>query len=107
MAFESVDMDGSGDLDADELYVIMEEVSKQMGIKTPSAEDLNAIIRELDSSGDNKIDKEEFHQLIMMILSKMVEIEEEYQKKVNLDIQQDIKKKKEAEEKENPNCCYH
>ena len=83
IAFDACDNDGSGDLDQEELHVIMMEVSKQMGVTPPSAEDLAQILKELDESNDGKIDKEEFHALVMMVLGKMLELEEDFQEKTN------------------------
>ena len=56
MAFDAVDIDGSGDLDASEIYTIIEAASRQLNLKAPSAEDINNIIMELDDSKDGKID---------------------------------------------------
>ena len=78
IAFDAVDLDGSGDLDQEELHMIMEEVSKQMGVTPPSQEDLALILKELDESNDGKIDKEEFHDLVMLVFGKMLELEEEF-----------------------------
>ena len=77
-AFDAVDADGSGDLDQDELHLIMHEVSKQMGVTPPTQDDLAAILKELDETADGKIDKDEFHSLIMMVLGKMLELEEDF-----------------------------
>lgn len=83
LAFEAIDQDGSGDLDADELSTIMTEISTQIGVKPPSIEDIKAILKILDDSEDGKVDKDEFFKLIMMILTKMVQLEDEFTTKVN------------------------
>ena len=79
MAFDAVDDDGSGTLDQAELSQIMQEVSKNMGVTPPTDEDLKTILRQLDDDFDGVIDKGEFVGLIMLVIGKMLETEEEMQ----------------------------
>jgi hypothetical protein len=44
MAFEAMDIDGSGGLDIDELKVIMDKVADQLGILGPTTNDLENIL---------------------------------------------------------------
>lgn len=48
LAFEAVDDDGSGNLDKQELGVVLKEVAIKMGITPPSDNDVQAVLQELD-----------------------------------------------------------
>ena len=86
LAFDAIDDDGSGGLDQDEISKIMQEVSKKMGVTAPTEEDLSAFLRELDEDFDGVVDKGEFLQLVMLVIGKMLETEEELQEKINQEI---------------------
>ena len=77
MAFDTVDEDGSGDLDHIELSKIMQQVSIEMGVNPPSEDDLKQILKELDDDYDGLVSKSEFLQLVMMVIGKMLESEED------------------------------
>ena len=72
IAFDSMDKDGSGGLDVDELKVVMDRVAEQLGIAGPNSEDLDSILYELDENFDGVISKKEFLNLIKMILKMML-----------------------------------
>mmetsp|Transcript_21393 Transcript_21393/g.24586 ORF Transcript_21393/g.24586 Transcript_21393/m.24586 type:complete len:94 (+) Transcript_21393:131-412(+) len=82
-AFEAVDVDNSGDLDKEELTHIMQTVAYDMNVKQPSESDVEAVLREVDDDYNEKVDKEEFVQLIERVLMKLLESEEELQKTIN------------------------
>ena len=44
MAFDSMDLDGSGGLDINELKVIMDRVAEQLGITGPTEADLETML---------------------------------------------------------------
>uniref|UniRef100_A0A7S3FWP8 EF-hand domain-containing protein n=1 Tax=Strombidium rassoulzadegani TaxID=1082188 RepID=A0A7S3FWP8_9SPIT len=92
LAFDAVDDDGSGGLDQKEIAEIMREVAIKMDLTPPTEEDLSAILAELDEDFDGVVDKNEFLNLIMLVISKMLESEEELQEKVNEDIKSQLKK---------------
>ena len=48
-----------------------------MGVKPPTHEDLESILETLDDDFDGIVDKEEFLSLFMLVLGKMLEVEEE------------------------------
>ena len=93
LAFDAIDDDGSGGLDKSEIAKIMEEVSKNMGVTAPTDEDLDAFLRELDDDFDGNIDKGEFLNLVMLVIGKMLETEEELQEKINQEIRNENKHK--------------
>ena len=60
MAFDTLDKDGSGDLEQHELSILMNNVAINMGVTPPTDEDLNSILEELDEDFDGKVSKAEF-----------------------------------------------
>ena len=85
-AFEALDKDGSGDLDQDEIGFIMNDVANHMKVKPPSRDELRTILTELDNDYDGKVDRNEFNQLLMLVIKRMIETEMEIQEKVNSEI---------------------
>ena len=77
LAFDTIDDDGSGGLDQCEIAGIMETVANSMGVLPPSEEDLGCILRELDDDFDGSVSKEEFCSLVMLVIGKMLETEED------------------------------
>jgi hypothetical protein len=51
-----------------------------MNINPPSDNDVAAVLQELDQDDDCQVSKEEFVHLILQVLRKMKESEEEFQK---------------------------
>ena len=83
MAFEAVDADGSGQLDKQELGEVLRDVARQMNINPPSDNDVAAVLQELDQDDDAQVSKDEFVHLILQVLRKMKESEEEFQKSLS------------------------
>ena len=83
MAFDAVDTDGSGFLEKDELAEVMRSVASDMKVKAPTDGDIEAVLRELDEDYDEKVSRDEFVVLIIQVLRKMLESEEELQKNIN------------------------
>ena len=54
-----------------------------MGVTPPTEADLEAILSQLDEDFDGKVDKDEFLQLVMLVIGKMLESEEELQETIN------------------------
>ena len=52
MAFDSVDVDGSGKIDMDELKETLKDCAKDMGIPIPTSKDVEDILFELDQNND-------------------------------------------------------
>ena len=73
LAFDSVDTDKSGQIDAQELEKIMSQISKDMGTEPPSKTDVMEVLEYLDEDGSGKISFDEFKQLIKDVLTSMVE----------------------------------
>ena len=68
LAFDLVDKDNSSFLDANEITIMIEGVAKAMGVEPPTTQDVKNILKCLDSDGDGRVDKNEFVDLIMMVL---------------------------------------
>ena len=73
VAFESVDTDKSGQIDNKELSMIMEGISKDLGVDPPSKEEINEVLQHLDTDKSGKIDFDEFVVLIKDVLTAMSE----------------------------------
>ena len=54
-----------------------------MGVAAPTQEDLHAILVTLDDDGNGDVGKDEFLSLIMLVLEKMIEAEQEVQENEN------------------------
>ena len=81
MAFESMDEDGSGGLDVNELKVIMDKVAEQLNITGPTTADLETMLAKLDDDFDGIVSKDEFLELIKLILKMMLKLEDEVLRK--------------------------
>tara|TARA_B110000285_G_C14752812_1_gene435978 strand:+ start:261 stop:518 length:258 start_codon:yes stop_codon:yes gene_type:complete len=68
MAFDAVDHDGSGEIEAPELAEMMSEVAVEMGlgVNTVTEGDVIAIMNVLDENSDGIIDKSEFLNYLML-----------------------------------------
>ena len=73
VAFDSVDTDGSGLIDQEELQKVMAQISQDMGAEPPSKEDVKEVLDHLDTDHSGQIDFEEFSQLIKDVLAAMIE----------------------------------
>ena len=73
IAFQSVDIDGSGNIEQPELEKIMAQICMDMGAEIPSKEDVQEVLDDLDSDGNKTIDKDEFKVFIRDILKGMIE----------------------------------
>ena len=83
MAFDAVDIDGNGALDKEELTEVMRNVASEMKVKAPTDGDIEAVLRELDEDFDGNVSKDEFMALIVQVLRKMLESEEDLQNSIN------------------------
>jgi calmodulin len=61
--FKIVDSDGSGFLDKVELEEVLIRITNDMGLETPSHEDVEEVLRLVDENGDGKLSKEEYNLL--------------------------------------------
>ena len=48
-----------------------------MGVQPPTEDDLEAVLATLDENFDGQVDKSEFLNLFMLVIGKMLEMEEE------------------------------
>ncbi len=76
VAFDSVDTDRSGQIDALELEKVMSQIASDMGAEAPSKEDVAEVLEHLDTDKSGKISFEEFKVLIKDVLECMLEDEE-------------------------------
>ena len=75
LAFQAVDADGSNDLDQEELMNVMKEVAQEMKVTPPTKDDITAVLQQLDEDSDYHVSKEEFLNLIILVLTKMLDSE--------------------------------
>ena len=71
-AFDSVDTDGSGQIDQEELTKVMQQISGDLGTEPPTKEDVLEVLKHLDTDKSGKIDFNEFIVLIRDVLKAMV-----------------------------------
>ena len=72
-AFDSVDTDLSGFIDALELEKVMNQIAQDMGAEPPTKEDVQEVLEHLDGDGSGKIGFSEFNVLIRDVLSAMLD----------------------------------
>ena len=53
----------------------MKEVAQEMRVNPPTENDIDFMLKELDENSDGQVSKEEFLQLIVLVLGKMLESE--------------------------------
>ena len=70
--FNSVDEDGSGEIDASELKVAMAQFAAQAVIKQPTDEQVEKVLIDLDTDKNGTIDVYEFKVLIKRVLQAAV-----------------------------------
>jgi Ca2+-binding EF-hand superfamily protein len=73
IAFDSVDTDKSGLIDANELEKIMVQIAVDMGADPPTKEDVVEVMEHLDEDKSGKIDFNEFKVLIRDVLEAMLD----------------------------------
>ena len=56
VAFDSVDVDKSGQIDGEELEKVMIQIASDMGAEPPSKEDVLEVLQHLDTDRSGKID---------------------------------------------------
>ena len=81
LAFVACDNDNSNSLDQEELSAVMKEVAHIMKITPPTKDDITSVLEQLDENNDFTVSKDEFYQLIILVLGKMLESEQELQDK--------------------------
>jgi len=73
VAFDSVDTDKSGQIDAQELEKVMVQIATDMGADPPTKEDVMEVLEHLDEDKSGKIDFDEFKVLIRDVLEAMLD----------------------------------
>ena len=73
VAFDSVDTDKSGTIDAAELEKVMIQIATDMGADPPTKEDVAEVLDHLDTDKSGKIDFNEFKILIRDVLEAMLD----------------------------------
>ena len=76
VAFDTVDSDNSGYLEPDEIEAVMVNIARDIGVDTPTKEEVEEILSELDSNADGRISLAEFEVLIEQVLVIMAQSEE-------------------------------
>jgi len=72
-AFDSVDTDRSGQIDAEELEKVMKMMANDMSYDPPSTDEILEVFNNLDTDNSGKIDFLEFKTLIKDVLEVMIE----------------------------------
>ncbi|MGY0218689.1 EF-hand domain-containing protein [Endozoicomonadaceae bacterium StTr2] len=71
VAFDSVDVDGSGFIDKTELRTMMTQIARDANLPEPSSSDAQEVLDHLDQSGDAKLSLHEFKVLVKQMLEVM------------------------------------
>ena len=86
LAFEKIDVDGSGFLEMKELETIMLRISADMGVEPPKQQDIEEVFKSLDKDNNGTIDYNEFALLIKNILLSLIKNEEGDEHEEDIDI---------------------
>lgn len=70
-AFNKVDIDGNGYLDRGEFEQVLVQIAKQIGVDSPTREEVDDILDEIDENGDNRISRDQFTKLIEKVFQMM------------------------------------
>ena len=54
---------------------VMKEVAQEMKVTPPTKDDITAVLQQLDENSDYHVSKEEFLNLIILVLTKMLDSE--------------------------------
>jgi Ca2+-binding EF-hand superfamily protein len=72
VAMKTVDTDGSGYVDKEELANIMRQVALDVGDDLPTEQDSEEVFKEFDKDCDGKINFEEFKEIIVRVLKNIL-----------------------------------
>lgn len=73
IVFSSVDKDGSGLIDHKELYLVIQSIYEDLGLKMPSNKDIKDVFTLLDRNKSGTINIREFKILIKCFLEYLAE----------------------------------
>ena len=73
IAFDSVDITKSGEIDENDLGKVLVDIAKSLGGDPPTQEDINEVMKHLDADRSGTIDLNEFTLLIKDVLYAMLE----------------------------------
>ena len=68
--FGEADIDSNGTIDASEFAKHMKGVYENIGLSSPSDDDIQKYMGELDTNKDGKLDKDEFKTYVVNMLKK-------------------------------------
>ena len=75
-AFDSVDIDGSGQIESSEIAGLLVQISEDRGANPPSPSDVAALLKDLDTDKSGAVSFDEFKVLIREVLEARVEEQE-------------------------------
>jgi Ca2+-binding EF-hand superfamily protein len=65
--FDKYDLNKNGIIEFEELKILMTDVSKEIGIPSPTEEDVERVMQDTDINRDQRISREEFTQLFKIL----------------------------------------
>ena len=68
--FKTIDVDGSGEIDASEIKQFLDEVCESMGSKKPDQESIDAVFKELDKDGSGDISVVELSEFLRAVFGE-------------------------------------
>lgn len=71
VVFNSVDKDGSGLIDIEELGIVMKTIASDMGLAQPSKKEIKDVFEMLDTDHSGNISLQEFSVLIRCVLESL------------------------------------
>ncbi|KAL4442569.1 hypothetical protein ABPG74_006975 [Tetrahymena malaccensis] len=74
VAFDAVDTDGSGQINQSELKQVMDQITRNIGAQPPTQEEIDQVLKNLDTDGDGSVSFQEFKVLIKNILEAINEL---------------------------------
>ncbi len=70
-SFRKVDIDGNNKLDRGEFEQVLVQIAKEIGVDSPTRDEVDDILDLIDENGDGTVSKEEFVELIEKVFQMM------------------------------------
>ncbi len=66
--FNTIDTDRSGQINSNEFYNALVDLFEEMGLKRPSKDHTDKLLKEIDTDCSGKINKEEFAKFVKVLM---------------------------------------